>query len=125
MKSNARITSLRTTLGWSIERLAYESGLDLNEVRAIEAGSHRDQRSLSRIHNAFQAAKRAKEKPLPFAIPGATTASKKHAAKPFEAYRLSTDPKELVEQLRAMPPEEIAALKMQLLRRLRAKARAA
>lgn len=112
MKSASRITAARIALGWSIDRLAYESGVPAHTIRSIESGRFRDGRANSRLHNAFQAAKRLAAAP-PIAIPGAPI------DKPLSAYQFSDDRMVLIEQLKAMDPAEREALRLKLLRSLR------
>jgi hypothetical protein len=111
MKPNTRITQLRAGLGWSIARLAYESSVPASVIDGIEAGRLRDGRAVSKLHNAFQAAKRLAATPM--SIPGIPV------DKPLSAYQLSDDRMQLIEQLKAMTPEERAALRTKLLRSLR------
>jgi transcriptional regulator with XRE-family HTH domain len=116
MKPNIRITQIRTSLGWSIERLAYETGIPTETIRAIERGLVRDARATSKLHNAFQAAKRLAAAQQ-IAIPCAPM------DKPLSAYQFSDDRIELIEQLKAMDPKERDALRIKLLRSLRRQGR--
>jgi hypothetical protein len=116
MKSASRITATRVALGWSIERLAYEAGIPAETIRGIEKGLVRDARATSKLHNAFQAAKRLAAAPQ-IAIPCAPM------DKPLSAYQFSDDRIELIEQLKAMDPKERDALRIKLLRSLRRQGR--
>lgn len=117
MQPQTRITTLRIQLGWSIERLAYESRVPAAEIRAIERGQYRDGRSISRLHNAFQAAKKVSEGPT-IAIPGLVI------EKPLSAYRFSKDPAKMIEQLKALDPAERESLYRRLLVSIRSQRKA-